>query len=320
MLLSTSSSERASNTSFEARHGGKAHRSILIVLAGVVVIWLASEAGTFLAVHRVSKIMRRMQLEWRDTKEMPRYSATGKPTMLLFGNSLLLEGVDYAGLRQDLSAQFDVHRLIFEQTDYLDEYYVLRRLFHHGARPHDLVLCISVNQFIGNDTRGEFMARYMDALDIVRLGSRQHMDATTTSGLLFAHWSEWFADRAETRKFVLGLVMPDMRDLAMRLAWVRDKAADPEVVRAKATPRLFEMKEICDEYGIRLTIVVPPTLAKDWSDVLEGAGEAAGVRVLVPVEPGGMNASFFRDGFHLNRAGATVFTAKLESELADAAR
>ncbi len=63
--------------------------------------------------------------------------------MLLFGNSLLLEGVDYPALRNALSDEYDVHRLIFEQTEYLDQYYVLRRLFRHGARPHDVVLCIS---------------------------------------------------------------------------------------------------------------------------------------------------------------------------------
>jgi hypothetical protein len=284
MPLSTSNSELVQPAEARTKPHTKAHRSILVVLIGLVVIWLASEAGTLLAVHRVSKIMRRTQTEYRDAKRLQRYSADGKPTMLLFGNSLLLEGVDYPGLTYKLSDEYDVHRLIFELTDYLEEYYVLRKLFRQGALPHDVVMCLSVNQFIGDDIRGDFMASYMDSQDILRLGGRRHMDATSVSGLLFAHFSQWFADRGETRKAVLG-----------------------------------EMKELCDRYGVRLTIVVPPTLAADRTDVLKEAGRASYVRVLVPVEPGGMNASFFRDRFHLNQAGAAAFTPRLGSELAQLA-
>jgi len=315
MPSSISNSEQAQVASGSTATPAKAHRGIFFLLVGLVAIWLASEAGTMLAVHRVSKIMRRTQMEYRDAERLQRYSPDGKPTMLLYGNSLLLEGVDYPGLKKELSGEYDVHRLIFEQTEYLEQYYVLRRLFRRGAAPHDLVICLSVSHLIGDDIRGEFMGVYMDSTDIVRLGSRRHMDATSISGLLFAHFSEWFADRAETRKAVLGAALPDMRDLATRLAWVRVKPADPAAIKEVATPRLLEMKKLCDQYGVRLTVLVPPTLAKDRTDVLEEAATAAGVRVLVPVAPGGMNESFFRDGFHLNQAGAAIFTAKLASEL-----
>src|SRR5215471_2471040 len=178
MPSSISNSEQAQVAEASARTPAKAHRGILFVLVGLVLIWLASEAGTMLAVHRVSKIMRRTQTEYRDAERLQRYSPGGKPTMLLFGNSLLLEGVDYPGLKKELSSEYDVHRLIFEQTEYLEQYFVLRRLFRRGAVPHDLVLCLSVSHFIGNDIRGEFMGLYMDPLDVVRLGNRRHMDAT----------------------------------------------------------------------------------------------------------------------------------------------
>jgi hypothetical protein len=312
MPSSTSSSE----TRAQER---KTIRSIGVLLVGIVLIGLASEVATAFGVHRVSKIMGRTLEEYRDSQTLQSYSAAAKPTMLLFGNSLLLEGVDYPALKNALSEEYDVHRLVFEQTEYLDQYYVLRRLFRHGVRPHDVVFCTSVQHLIGNDTRGEFMAQYMDPIDIASLGRRRHMDATTISSLMFAHWSGWFAYRAETRKVVLGHVMPDVRDLATTLGSRPASRISPDEVRVKAAPRLRELKALCDQYGSRLTILVPPSLAQDHAEILTFLGEDAGIRVLIPEQPGAMNASFFRDGFHLTPAGAAIFTAKLQSELADPA-
>jgi hypothetical protein len=61
--------------------------------------------------------------------------------------------------------------------------------------------------------------------------------------------------------------------------------------------------------------VVPPALREEHADVLASAAKDAGVRVLVPVQAGAMGAALFRDQFHLNPAGAALFTAKLESDL-----
>jgi len=309
MPSSTSSSE-------QQVQDRRTHRSIWAIVIGLVLIFLSSEIVTVVGIHHVSKIMRRTTQEYHDSEKLQSYSISGKPTMLLFGNSLLLEGVDYPALRNALSAQYDVHRLIFEQTEYLDLYYVLRRLFRHGARPHDVVLCISASQIIADTARGDFMSRYLDEIDIVNLGRRQHLDATTLSSLMLAHWSEWFAFRAETRNALLGLVMPDMRDLATAFGRRRAPRVDPEEVRLKTEPRLRELKDLCDQYGSRLTIVVPPSPRQNNDPVLASAGNSAGIRTLIPEEPGAMDFSFFRDGFHLNPTGAAVFTAKLQSQLA----
>ena len=309
MPLSTSSSS-------SRLHGRRTRFSIWAIIVGIALIGAGSEAATIFGVHRVSKILGRTMQEYRDSQTLGRYSPLEKPTMLLVGNSLLLEAVNYPALKNALSAEYDVHRLVFEQTEYLDQYYVLRSLFRNGARPHDVVLCTSVAHFIGNDTRGEFMARYMDPIDIASLGRSQHMDATTISSLMFAHWSDWFAYRAETRKVLLGHVMPDVTELATKLGWRPAQPVIPETVRVKAAPRLTELKRLCDEHGSRLTILVPPSIGQDHAEVLASMGKIAGVRVLIPEQPGTMNSALFRDGFHLNPAGADIFTAKLESELA----
>lgn len=303
-------------------HTDRTHRSIWVLVIGLVIIGLVSEVVTTIGIYRASKIMRRTEQEFRDSERLRSYSASGKPTMLLYGNSLLLEGIDYPEFRDALSKEYDVHRLVFEQTQYLDQYYLLRSLLRHGCRPHDLVLVTSVDHFIGNGTRGDFMARFMDAVDVTSLGRRQHVDATTLSSSLFAHWSAWFAFRAETRKVLLGKIMPDARDMATVLAWRKAEIVGPDVVRAKAAPRLKELKELCDQYGIRLTIVVPPVIltkavweTKDNPAALASAGAEVGVPVLVPEQPGDMAADLFRDGYHLTPDGARIFTAKLQSEI-----
>jgi hypothetical protein len=313
MPLSTSNSE-------SRWHKRNTDRSIFAIVLGILFIMLASEGATVFGIRRISKIMRRTTQEYRDSEHLKDFSESGTPTMLLLGNSLLLEGVDYPTLRSVLSDEFEIHRLVFEQTEYLDQYYVLRRLFRHGARPQYIVLFTSVNQFIDNGTRGDFMSRYIDSIDIISLGRRQHAGATALSSSMFAHWSEWFAYRAETRKVLLGRIMPDVGTLAMTLGVRPVASISPEQIRVESSSRLKELKELCDQYGSRLAIVVPPLLEQEHADDLKLAGKDADVRVLIPVPPGTMHASLFRDGFHLNAAGAAIFTAKLRSELAAQAR
>jgi lysophospholipase L1-like esterase len=104
--------------------------------------------------------------------------------------------------------------------------------------------------------------------------------------------------------------------LATVLGWGSSPRVSAEEVRLKAEPRLREMKELCDQYGSRLTIVVPPARRQNSDDVLVSLGNDAGIRTLIPEQPGAMDSSFFRDPFHLNPAGAAIFTAKLQSQLA----
>ena len=191
MPSSTSSSKAIRRTDKAGIRNWTSYHSIWLILAGVCLIGVASEAVAFFGLHRISKIQHRIDEEYRDSLSLPAHSAAGTPTMLLLGNSLLLEGVDLGSLQTAVAGKYAVHRLVIEQTEYLDLYYVLRKVFRSGARPHDVVLCLSVAHLITDDTRGEFMARYMDAIDVAALGRRKHLDATSTSNYFFAHWSDW---------------------------------------------------------------------------------------------------------------------------------
>jgi hypothetical protein len=311
----TSSSEAISGIDKAGADAKASYRTMWLILAGICLIGVVSEAVSFFGLHRISKIENRIDQEYRDSLALASYSPTNTPTMLLLGNSLLLEGVDMSQLRAALAGKYDLHRLAIEQTEYLDLYYVLRTLFRSGSRPHDVVLCLSVAHVIAAENRGEFMARYMDIDDVAALTRRKGMDATSTSNYFFAHWSDWYAKRAEIRKVVLGRMMPDVGNLALVLGNRSAPKIPVAEIEAKSEPRLVELKELCSQYGSRLTILVPPALGEDNTEALVRIGEKVGVRVLVPERPGEMKRSMFRDGFHLTPAGADVFTTKLGPEL-----
>jgi len=315
MPSSTSSSEAIARADTASVRSRASDRSIWVILAGICLIGVTFEAIAVFGLHRMSRIEHRIDEEYRDVRALPAYSSADTPTMLLLGNSLLLEGVDLDSLRTSVAGKYDVHRLVIEQTEYLDLYYVLRKLFRSGSRPHDVVLCLSVPHLIADDNRGEFMARYMDTVDVAALSRRKGMDATTTSNYFFAHWSDWYANRAEIRKFVLGTILPDARDLATVLGYRPAPKIPIAEIEAKGAPRLLELKELCDQYGSRLTILVPPSLREDNVESLVKVGDKLGVRVLVPERTSEVNRSMFRDGVHLNPAGAQIFTTKLGSEL-----
>jgi hypothetical protein len=309
MPLFTSSSDRGPEDL-------KNRRSIWLILVGIVIIGLACEAITQSWFHRASKINLRIAQEYRDVSALRPYSASGEPTMVLLGNSLLLEAVDYSDLKSDLAHQYDLHRLAFEQTEYLEQYYLLRTLLRNGSRPHYVVLCISGNHLIGDEIRGEFMDRYLDAVDVASLGMRRHLDSTTMSSQLFAHFSDWFANRGEIRKFVLGTAMPDVRSLTTVLAWQPAVSVSNEEARRKAEPRLREFKALCDQYGVRLIVLVPPAIRDVDASTLSSVAKTLDIPLLMPEKPGEMSPALFRDGFHLTPTGAKIFTEKVRSQLA----
>lgn len=315
MPSSTSSSDVAPRSGKVVADTRASYRSIWLIVAGVCLIGVASEAISLFGLHRISKIERRIQNEYQDSRTLPTYSATNTPTVLLLGNSLLLFAVDMGDLHASVAGKYDIHRLAIEQTGYVDLYFLLRKLFRSGSRPHDVVLCLSVSQLIGDDSRGEYMARYMDAIDVAAFSRRRGMDATSTSSYFFAHWSDWYANRTEIRKVLLGRLMPDARELAVVLGNRAAHETSAAEIERKSEPRLRELKELCNQYGSHLTILVPASLGEDHTAALQRVGNQVGVRVLVPERPGEMSPSMFSDGFHLTASGARVFTGKLGPEL-----
>lgn len=163
-------------------HAGATTRSICLLLIGVALMGAMAEGLARFALGRMSRMEHRIDQEYRGSLTIPARTTSGQPTRVLLGNSILLKGVDFASFRSMMSSKYDVYRLVIEQTEYLDLYYILRTLFRRGSRPHDVVLCLGVGHLVGDNMRGEFTARYQDATDLVDLARRERSRARRFCG------------------------------------------------------------------------------------------------------------------------------------------
>ena len=311
MPLSISSSE------IQVKHTRDAQSAMFALVACLVILGAVAELASVWGLPRASRIQRRINAEASDSLHLPPIGGNGRPTLLLLGNSLLLEGVNFPELKTLVATRYDAHRFVIEQTTYLDWYFALKRIFRHGSRPSRVVLCLSVGQLMADMTRGDFTAHYaMDIEDLPELARREHLDATAASNLLFAHYSGWLGARTEMRKFFLARILPDAGALANVLGFQPAPLFRPELLRALTPGRLLEMQALCRQNGAEFVFLLPPVVTTaDGSALLSQVGLETGVPVVTPVRPAEFSRALFRDGFHLNNAGAESFTGKLAGSL-----
>jgi hypothetical protein len=289
---------------------------IIVLLLGVAVMMLGFELGSPLILEHLSRTERRVKSELQAAKSLHPVTADGRPTVLLAGNSLLLEGVQLDRLHDNLAPQYEVSRLGIEQTHYLDWYFGLRRLLEEGSRPSLIVLSLATDQLASRFTLGEsFARREMSARDFPLAIRESKLDRTTASTYLFAHWSNWLADKGVIRQRVLILLVPNFRELAARIADHGPHVNDPAVLLARAHERLPELRDLAQSYGVKIVLLIPPTQHEDHSGEIHELGEQMGVPVWVLSPPGEFSRSLYRDGFHLNAEGSEVFTSRLAQEI-----
>jgi len=317
MHSSISSSEvPVSSPPLAKESGWSARTGFIVLVAGLVLILLAFELGSPLVLDRLSHTESRVNGELRAAYALRPSSADGRPTVLLAGNSLLLEGVQLDKLRDELAPQFEVTRLGIEQTHYLDWYFGLRRLLQEGARPGVIVLALGTDQLASKFTLGEeFAHRQMSARDLPLAIQESNLDRTTASTYLFAHWSNWLADKGVIRQRVLILLVPNFRALAGRIADHGAHIHDPGVLVGMAKQRLPQLAELSRTYGVKIVLMVPPALREDYSRDIQQVGVEVGVPVWILSPPGEYPRSLYRDGYHLNEQGSTDFTSRLAEQI-----
>ncbi len=292
-----------------AGHERSLRRALVILLGGLAAGALALEIVTAAGFGRVSRIQGRIEGEYREAKAL-RHNA-GRPSLLVAGNSLLLAGIDFPGLRRRLAPDFDAHRLVIDNTQYLDWYFGLRRLFHEGSRPDRLVLVLTVSHLVSNRVRGEYFAHYqMLGRDVMSVQAATGIDNTTASNFLFSNWSSWLGSRSEIRKWFLGRVLPEAGLLARLFPQPAPPLPDDEKLHRILTARLRQLRKLCGGYGTEIAIALPPLPNEDGRPrrALLRAGAAAGIPVLTPAAPGEYPLSLFLDGFHLSERGAARLT------------
>lgn len=283
-----------------------------MLLAGCLVVALGVEVAARFGLDRASRIQRRMVQEYAEAVAIGQDGMPGRH-VLVVGNSLLDEGVRFDQLREGLASGVDIRRYMVEQTVYYDWLYGVKRLYREGARPDVVVVMLGTGHWLSPNIRGDYSAQYMMSLaDLPAVARDLDMHPTQATSLMVAGVSKFWGARVEMRNFVLGRLMPNLATFMNASSAVdRRPMVDSDVTPVLAA-RVARLRALTDAFGSQLVLLVPPLLnPADGSGGLMAAAAAHGVPVLRPVVSGAFDAQLFRDGFHLNDAGAAAFTAQL---------
>jgi hypothetical protein len=294
----------------------RATRAAWLLLAGCAAVAIGVEATARVALDRSSKIQRRMVQEYRLARSIGADGDTSEGHLLVVGNSLLDEGVDFARVQKAL-AGWDARRFMVEQTYYYDWYYGLKRLLREGAHPDVVAVMLSVGQWMPTTTRGDYSAQYLfSTADLPDIARDLSLHPTQATDMFFSNISKFWGARAEMRNFVLGHTLPDIGHLMELTQPVNHRPLVDEEVERAVSPRIERLKRLLNEHGSQLVLVIPPMLdPSDGAPGLARAAKNAAVTTLVPVTSGAFGPQLYRDGFHLNTVGASAFTERLIPQL-----
>ena len=280
---------------------------LLLALAGCYLGVL--ELAARLLLPRLSQAQHRIVADYRVARSLPRTWSDGADSVLIVGNSLLVDGIDRVDLQRRMPG-YHIALYPVEGTTYLDWYFGLRRLFSEGARPSLVILAVSVRHVLSGSTNGEAFARSMMKMsDLMDVSRAAKLNMMSTGSYFFANLSEWLGTRVWTRDALLEKWLPGAPLLAAHL-WTRAGAL-PVTATHLAAARLQKMQDLCNSYGGGFALLIPPALnAGGTEPALVAEAARLGVPVLLPYSPGEMPADAFADGFHLNSQGAARFTER----------
>lgn len=284
------------------------------VLVGIcALLILVFELSSDLLLKRYSETYTRVSRQYAEALKMRPAKPGDLASVLMVGNSLLLYGVDVDRLRSLTSNRVRICPVFLEGTGYYDWLFALKHLFEQGSRPQVVVLGVGVNSFFSNGVREDYAPLMLFGLrDSLRLASDLKMDHTAASNLLLAHSSYFWDTRSVFRTQILRHVVPRYQELVLLL---KPQPSVPPPARFEdiASSRLEQLRSLCDEYGAKLILLVPPTPSSaDGVHQMTLASERAGVDSLVPIDPTTLSTKYYlSDELHLNAQGAALFTTAL---------
>ena len=287
------------------------------LIGAMVFVLLSAEFGARYLYPRISHIQHRVMSDQLAVKSLGADANPPSPSVLLVGNSLLLRGLDYPRVRQSLSPNIRPVRYVIENTEYLDWYYGLKRLFAEGVRPSKVVVCLNLAQTLSHSILSESPRELFLAGDLLAASRDAGLDTTQTSNVVFSHWSAFYTGREGIRNFILNSTAPAYARELHRLANVPPiLPSDEEMIRL-SRERLRALNDLCREHGTQLMFVIPPSIKSTGrSNLLLTAGSLEGIDVDEPVPSGSLGAEYFRgDRYHLNEKGAIIFTDALARDL-----
>jgi hypothetical protein len=306
MHLSTSNSS--------GRQAGKFHIVLLLLLC--VVFCAAVEGVTALLFGRVSRVENRRETEYRAASAIQSAKPRHKNSVLVAGNSLLLQGVDFPELRRSVGPGVELNRTVFENTFYLDWYYGLNRLFRAGARPDVVALVLSPWQLITDSTNGDYSVQMLvDEPDLLRFVTETGANRNETSVILLDKASYFYGTRAEIRSWIVNKILPDLPALTRHFRFNPVTPHDENIVEI-AGGRLERLRDLCKQNGAQFVLIIPPAKNDAGIAAVAQAGAEKGVSVLIPIPV--LPGSDYSDNVHLNSEGAAKFTAALSERLREA--
>jgi len=296
---------------FNSKHPAFFHAKVMI---GVCIAFtVVLEIATSYSLKHRSETYARVSQQYAEALQS-RPAKPGEPTsVLMVGNSLLLYGIDVNRLQSLTSSQMRIYPVFLEGTGYYDWLYGLQRLFREGARPQLVVLGVGMNYFFADSIRRDYAPMMFFGLkEAFSVASDLKMDRTATSDLLLAHSSAFWDLRGVIRIQILRRTIPHGREL---LSLVTSQSAVPPAPEfdAIANTRLTRLRNLCEAYGARLVVLVPPAQSsEDAVHRLTLTSHKAGVDSLVPINPASLPAKYYlSDEIHLNPEGAQLFTTAL---------
>ena len=281
------------------------------------------------AFTRISHIESRISAEYRGALAIRK---SGEHTnILLLGNSLALEGVVLPQLATDLGRRADCVRFVIEATEYLDWYYGLRRLFSEGSKPDVVMLCLTAKQLKSSHLRADYSAYHLfNVSDIGDIRRAAGFDLTQAADTVIAHYSLFYASRNGIRDFALNRLDTSYVEMVHKMVRNQSRAENNQSAAMQGAAiqtesslfnpvsldasRLRALRELCGRHGARFVLLVPPGFDAGEADV-RSAGYLSQTPVLVPVHQDEFTPDEFRDGYHLNAAGAQIFSEKLGARL-----
>jgi hypothetical protein len=291
------------------------HARILCVICASLIILLEA-LSSYLLKHYSGTYLRVFQQQVQAVGCRP--SSSGEPvSVLMVGNSLLLAGVDVDRLHQLTASSLRIYPIFLEATTYYDWLYGLRHLFREGARPQIVVVGLPVSSFLEKGVRQEYAPLMLfDVREVLDASSDLGLDRTATSNLLLEHWSTFWDTRSILRAQVLRHMIPGFENLFM-LAKGRPSIPQGAEFDRIAVSRLQRLRELCEEHGAKLILLIPPTpLSESFARQMVTASRKVGVETLVPVDPRMLSTRYYQpDETHLNSAGAEIFTSALATYL-----
>ena len=288
----------------------------LLVGICALLILAIEYLSDFLLKHH-SETYARVSRQYAEAVKM-RPAKPGEPaSVLMIGNSLLLEGVDVDRLQKLTSSQMHICPIFLEATGYYDWFYALQRLFREGAKPQVVVLGVGVNSFLADSVRQDYAPLMLfDMRDSLDVASDLKLDRTATNNLLLAHSSVFWDTRAVLRTQILRHIVPRYTELVLLLK-PQPAIPPPHQFLTTAYSRLERLRKLCEAHGTKLIILVPPTpSSEDAVRQMTIASQRAGVDTLVPIDPTALSAKYYQsDELHLNSEGAQLFTSALATFL-----